>query len=435
MIGMGSLLAVPAVSAENIDSQRQEIQKSIDEAKTELGDLQAQRSKIEEKISSIENAIEENKLKITEADEQIKTTKAEVERLNAEIALIEERINTRNNILKDRAVSFQENGGQVRYLDVILGSSSFSDFIDRIDAVATIVEADQSLIEAHNADKTELEEKQKNVNSKLADLNSLKVELEGMQMHINDQKAQSEALKQELIQKENANEQELADLKQKDAELAAQAQAALEAAAREAAAKSLQSNQTSQTASEGKATNTTTSNSVPKAESNTASNTVSNTESNTVSNSVPNTVSNTASNTVSNTVSNPSGGLATVIKAGYKYIGNSTYKFGGGRTASDIARGYFDCSAFVSWAFKQGGYNIGASTSVLRNQGTKISLSEAKPGDLVFFDTYKKDGHVGIYLGGGKFIGSQSSTGIAIANMNSGYYQKTFSGHVRRVAN
>lgn len=416
MIGMGSLLAVPAVSAENIDSQRQEIQKSIDEAKTEIGDLQAQRSKIEEKISSIENAIEENKLKITEADEQIKTTKAEVERLNAEIALIEERINTRNNILKDRAVSFQENGGQVRYLDVILGSSSFSDFIDRIDAVATIVEADQSLIEAHNADKTELEEKQKNVNSKLADLNSLKVELEGMQMHINDQKAQSEALKQELIQKENANEQELVDLKQKDAELAAQAQAALEAAAREAAAreaaaKSLQSNQTSQTASKGKATNTTTSNSVPKAESN------------------------TVSNIVSDTVSNPSGGLATVIKAGYKYIGNSTYKFGGGRTASDIARGYFDCSAFVSWAFKQGGYNIGASTSVLRNQGTKISLSEAKPGDLVFFDTYKKDGHVGIYLGGGKFIGSQSSTGIAIANMNSGYYQKTFSGHVRRVAN
>jgi peptidoglycan DL-endopeptidase CwlO len=407
MIGMGSLLAVPAVSAENIDSQRQEIQKSIDEAKTELGDLQAQRSKIEEKISSIENAIEENKLKITEADEQIKTTKAEVERLNAEIALIEERINTRNNILKDRAVSFQENGGQVRYLDVILGSSSFSDFIDRIDAVATIVEADQSLIEAHNADKIELEEKQKNVNSKLADLNSLKVELEGMQMHINDQKAQSEALKQELIQKENANEQELADLKQKDAELAAQAQAALEAAAREAAEKSLQSNQTSQTASEGEATNTTTSNSVPKAES----------------------------NTVSNTVSNPSGGLATVIKAGYKYIGNSTYKFGGGRTATDIARGYFDCSAFVSWAFKQGGYNIGASTSVLRNQGTKISLSEAKPGDLVFFDTYKKDGHVGIYLGGGKFIGSQSSTGVAIANMNSGYYQKTFSGHVRSVAN
>lgn len=410
MIGMGSLLAVPAVSAENIDNQRQQIQKSIDEAKIELTDLQAQRSKIEEKISSIENAMRENKLKITEADEQINSTKAEVERLNAEIAIVEERINARNNILKDRAVSFQENGGQVRYLDVILGSSSFSDFIDRIDAVATIVEADQTLIEAHKADKVIVEEKQKEVNSKLADFNMLKVELEGMQMQITDQKAQSEALKQELVQKENANEQELAELQQKDKELAAQAQAALEAAAREAAA---QSSQASQSTSVVKETNATTSNKEVK--------NVSKTEAEPVSNSVSNT--------------SVSGGLATVIKAGNKYIGNSTYKFGGGRSASDIARGYFDCSAFVSWAFKQGGYNIGASTSVLRNQGTKVSLSDAKPGDLVFFDTYKKDGHVGIYLGGGKFIGSQSSTGVAVANMNSGYYQKTFSGHVRRVAN
>jgi cell wall-associated NlpC family hydrolase len=38
-----------------------------------------------------------------------------------------------------------------------------------------------------------------------------------------------------------------------------------------------------------------------------------------------------------------------------------------------------------------------------------------QPGDLVFFNTYKKDGHVGIYIGNGKFIGSQSSTGVEIA--------------------
>jgi peptidoglycan hydrolase CwlO-like protein len=408
MIGMGSLLTVPAVNAQNINSQRLQIQKSIDTSKTELSDLQAQRSKIEEKIIRIENAIEENKLKINETDEQINSTKAEVERLNAEIAVIEERINTRNNILKDRAVSFQENGGQVRYLDVLLGSSNLSDFIDRIDAVATIVEADQSLIEEYKVDKTIVKEKEKTVNNKLADLNVLKVELDGMHMHINEQKDQSEALKQELIQKENANEQELATLQQKDAELAAQARAALEAAA-----KSVEDQQPSQGTTEEKVKKATTSNAVTKP----------------VSKSVAKPVSNSVSNT------SVSGGLATVIKAGNKYIGNSTYKFGGGRTASDIARGYFDCSAFVSWAFKQGGYSIGASTSVLRNTGMKISLSEAKPGDLVFFDTYKKDGHVGIYLGGGKFIGSQSSTGVAIANMNSGYYQKTFSGHVRRVAN
>ena len=41
----------------------------------------------------------------------------------------------------DRARSYQENGGMVNYLDVLMGSTSFSDFIDRANAVATIVVA------------------------------------------------------------------------------------------------------------------------------------------------------------------------------------------------------------------------------------------------------------------------------------------------------
>ena len=58
-----------------------------------------------------------------------------------------------------------------------------------------------------------------------------------------------------------------------------------------------------------------------------------------------------------------------------------------------------------------------------------------RPGDMVFFNTYKTDGHVGIYLGGGKFIGSQSSTGVAVADMSSGYWANTFNGRVMRVMN
>lgn len=53
---------------------------------------------------------------------------------------------------------------------------------------------------------------------------------------------------------------------------------------------------------------------------------------------------------------------------------------------------------------------------------------------MVFFDTYKKDGHVGIYVGNGKFIGAQSSTGVAEVDMTKGYWKEKFSGHVRRVA-
>ncbi|WP_155645594.1 C40 family peptidase, partial [Peribacillus simplex] len=95
--------------------------------------------------------------------------------------------------------------------------------------------------------------------------------------------------------------------------------------------------------------------------------------------------------------------------------------------------GLFDCSGFVAWAYKQAGVNLPASTGALTSAGTQVSKSQMQPGDLVFFNTYKTDGHVGIYVGGGKFIGSQSSTGVAVANMSSGYWADKFNGRVVRV--
>jgi cell wall-associated NlpC family hydrolase len=56
-----------------------------------------------------------------------------------------------------------------------------------------------------------------------------------------------------------------------------------------------------------------------------------------------------------------------------------------------------------------------------------------KPGDVVFFDTYKIDGHVGIYVGDNKFLGCQGKTGVAIASMEKGtYFGDKFNGRVKR---
>ncbi|NRD81030.1 C40 family peptidase [Bacillus sp. BRMEA1] len=137
------------------------------------------------------------------------------------------------------------------------------------------------------------------------------------------------------------------------------------------------------------------------------------------------------------------GGSSTGSKAqqvttvGDRWIGHSTYVFGGGRNQSDINSGRFDCSSFVHWAFGQIGVNLGdlssTSTDTLNNLGIKVPYNQAQPGDIVFFDTYKVNGHVGIYLGNGKFIGCQSSSGVAIADMTKSYWAQRFSGNVRRL--
>src|SRR5699024_4794414 len=101
--------------------------------------------------------------------------------------------------------------------------------------------------------------------------------------------------------------------------------------------------------------------------------------------------------------------------------------------AADPENGRFDCSGFVHWAYKQSGVDIPRNTGALANTGTKVEPGNMQPGDLVFFNTNGHNGHVGIYIGGGNFIGSQSSTGVAIQSLESGYWAGQFSGTVRRV--
>ncbi|UNL87560.1 C40 family peptidase [Priestia koreensis] len=128
---------------------------------------------------------------------------------------------------------------------------------------------------------------------------------------------------------------------------------------------------------------------------------------------------------------------SSVLEAGSTLIGRTVYKFGGGRTKTDINNGLFDCSSFVHWAYAQIGVDLGnrgwVSTETLKNKGRAVAVSDMQPGDLVFFDTYKKDGHVGIYAGNGKFLGCQGKSGVAYADMTKGYFKKKFNGRVRRI--
>lgn len=126
-----------------------------------------------------------------------------------------------------------------------------------------------------------------------------------------------------------------------------------------------------------------------------------------------------------------------VIETAAAQIGQTEYEFGAGRNEAEREEGIFDCSSFVHWAFEQEGMELGAmrsvSTDTLKHKGEEIPAEEMQVGDLVFFDTYKEDGHVGIYVGNGEYIGAQESTGAAVESLEEGYWNDVFNEHVRRI--
>lgn len=137
----------------------------------------------------------------------------------------------------------------------------------------------------------------------------------------------------------------------------------------------------------------------------------------------------------------PIGNNATIEKAisfGQSWMGKANYVWGGGRNDSDIRIGHFDCSSFVTACFNQAGLNLpkGGNTDTLVKLGQRVSPSQMKRGDVVFFDTYKIYGHVGIYLGEGKFIHCSSSKDtVVISDLSSGYFKQKFNSNVRRFVN
>jgi len=116
-----------------------------------------------------------------------------------------------------------------------------------------------------------------------------------------------------------------------------------------------------------------------------------------------------------------------VVRTAYAYRG-VRYRYGGS------SRGGFDCSGFTSHIYRARGIKLPHSSSEQFKAGRKVSSSELKPGDLVFFSTTRRGiSHVGIYAGEGKFIHASSAGGsVRVDTLRSGYYRNRFRG-ARRI--
>ena len=91
----------------------------------------------------------------------------------------------------------------------------------------------------------------------------------------------------------------------------------------------------------------------------------------------------------------------------------------------------FDCSGLVSHVYREAaGLPIKGTSADLGQKSRPVDQSRIQPGDLVFFNTLgARHSHVGIYVGGGRFVhASNPKTGVRIDQMNNRYYAQRFEG-------
>ncbi|QYF82636.1 peptidoglycan DD-metalloendopeptidase family protein [Brevibacterium sp. PAMC21349] len=171
---------------ENIKNERSDVDTDIKKKQNELSNLEDKQRVLDNEVMELDKEMKDTNEQIRELQGEMDETKQKIKELKVEIAELKERIKKRNAILKEKALALQESGGEVEYIEVLLGAKDFSDFVSRVGAVSTMAEADNEILKAHEEDKKTLEESETELNNELkdleiglADLESLKQELKG----------------------------------------------------------------------------------------------------------------------------------------------------------------------------------------------------------------------------------------------------------------
>lgn len=190
-----------------VEQDRKEIKQELSQAEQQLADLMKEKKQLENEINALNDSLANNKQAMDEVEIEIDAVKKEIKE-------IEEKIEERFEILKDRAQSYQHNGGNIQYLEVLFGAKTFTEFISTLTAVTTIADADAKLIEEQENDKRKVE-------MKLSELEALQAELIEMEKLITEQKEHALKMQTELEEKNRELNQLISELKVKDEKLAA----------------------------------------------------------------------------------------------------------------------------------------------------------------------------------------------------------------------
>jgi peptidoglycan DL-endopeptidase CwlO len=91
----------------------------------------------------------------------------------------------------------------------------------------------------------------------------------------------------------------------------------------------------------------------------------------------------------------------------------------------------FDCSGFVMYVYGRLGVALPHSSSMLWEEGRAVTRRELEPGDVVFFNGFS---HVGIYMGGGRFVHSPHGGDVVkVSRFSDDWYGSTYDGARRYV--
>lgn len=370
-----SLIVVEPVSAttiSDIKKQQQQTQSALDNANSNVSNLEDQQDVLEEEINDMDSELVEIMASISMLEDEIAKMQTQIEEAQAEYDEAKASEEAQYEAMK-RRIKFMYEKGDTAYLQLFMEAKSMTDMLNKAGYVEKVYEYDRKLLVSYQETQKKVAEIKEKLETEQSDLVATQFEYKeeqtSLQAMLNEKKAESSNYDTMIAQARAEAAAYKAAIKQQNElikkieEEEAKKAAAEEAKRKAAEAASKKKDSSSESSNDG------------------------------------------STGTI---ITSATGSALGKEIASYacQFVGNPYVA--GGTSLTDGA----DCSGFTYAVYKKYGYSIPRNSTSQRSTGTGVNYSDAQPGDIICYA-----GHVAMYIGGGKIVHASSArTGIKISN-------------------
>lgn len=222
-----------AVWADDLNDQLQDIQGQINASQGQQQQAESVIQDVTAQLKQIQSELDEAAAQLKQIQTRVQAVNANIAQTTADLQAAQAKLLQRQKILNQRIRTIYMHG-QLNYLEVIMGSHSFSDFANRVELLKRIIRSDFNLINEIEAQKKAIEIKKAQLEAQKKELDQLEAQAQQKKNEIAAHQAERQAVLQKAQNDKAAAVQMEQDLQSASAEIQARIQAreqALQAAA------------------------------------------------------------------------------------------------------------------------------------------------------------------------------------------------------------
>ena len=206
------------LASKDTGSSVEELERQREEQQSQLDSLKEYQINLSDELTELNNGLQEISNELADTQDEIAAKNVEIEAAESRIAELTTRSESQYEAMKKRVQYMYENGNQ-SYLELLLGASSFSDFLNRMEYAKSIYDYDRQELSDYQDTLAELKQQKE-------DLETAKEELLAAEQTKQEQKSKADSLVAAQQQKISAAKSDVTDAETEiadtDAEIARQ---------------------------------------------------------------------------------------------------------------------------------------------------------------------------------------------------------------------